>query len=110
MQGIASISEAELPTLWAVDELAAPVAERLRAHFAAGRQTDRPDKPEWLFGTALRLARALAPATTPLQAALEPHGLERAYHVPLEFARAVRGAVQVCCMRCWSLSPVLEDW
>lgn len=59
MQGIESASEAEPPVLWAVEELAAPVAERLRAHFAAGRQTDRPDKPEWLFGTALRLVISL---------------------------------------------------
>ncbi|KAK9906635.1 hypothetical protein WJX75_005264 [Coccomyxa subellipsoidea] len=92
--GIESSLEAEAPALWAVEEVAAPIAERLRAHFAAGRPTDRPDRPEWLFETALRLVRQLAPATAPLQAAVEVHGLGDVYHVPLEFARAIRGAVK----------------
>ena len=94
-QGIESSLEAETPALWAVEEVAAPIVERLRAHFAAGRPTDRPDRPEWLFETALRLVRQLAPATAPLQAAVEVHGLGDVYHVPLEFARAIRGAVKV---------------
>ena len=78
-----------------MEEVAAPITERLRAHFAAGRPTDRADRPEWLFETALRLVRQLAPATAHIQAALEVHGLGQVYHVPLEFARAIRNAVKV---------------
>ncbi|BDA46253.1 probable RAD50-interacting protein 1 [Coccomyxa sp. Obi] len=92
--GVQVSSEGETPELWAVEEVAAPITERLRAHFAAGRPTDRADRPEWLFETALRLVRQLAPATAPLQAALEVHGLGQVYHVPLEFARAIRNAVK----------------
>lgn len=94
LQGISS-DEMEAPALWAVEELAAPLAERLRAHFAAGLPTDRADRPEWLFETALAAAKRLAPDLAPLQQAVEQHGLGHAYHVPLEFARALRSAVQV---------------
>lgn len=94
-QGIQASLDVDTPELWAVEEVAAPITERLRAHFAAGRPTDRADRPEWLFETALRLVRQLAPATAPLQAALEVHGLGQVYHVPLEFARAIRNAVKV---------------
>lgn len=88
-------AEDDAPALWAAEELAAPLAERLRAHFASGRATDRPDRPEWLFGTAARLAASLAPGLAPLQPAVDAHGLGGAYHLPLEFVRALRGAVQV---------------
>ena len=81
--------------LWAVEEIAAPITERLRAHFASGRPTDRPEKPEWLFELALRITRQLAPGTAPLQSALDSHGLGSVYHLPLEFSRAMRTAVQV---------------
>jgi hypothetical protein len=77
-----------------VEEAAAPLAASLRAHFSAGRPTDRPDRPEWLFGTALALARSLAPSLAPLQGAIAAHGLGRHYSAPLEFARAMRSAVQ----------------
>jgi hypothetical protein len=92
-QGVSS-QEMDAPALWAVEELAAPLAERLHAHFAAGRATDRADRPEWLFETALAAARRLAPDLAPLQPSVDAHGLGRAYHVPLEFARAMRSAVQ----------------
>lgn len=95
MQGIDPSNSFEAPALWAVEEIAAPVTERLRAHFASGRPTDRPEKPEWLFGLALRMARQLAPGTAPLQGSLEIHGLGNVYHLPLEFCRALRSAVQV---------------
>lgn len=51
----------EGPVLWIAEELAAPLAARLRHHFAEGLPTDRADKPEWLFATVLRAARQLAP-------------------------------------------------
>ena len=95
MQGFDPSNAGEAPALWAVEEIAAPVTERLQAHFASGRPTDRPEKPEWLFGLALRMAGQLAPGTAPLQGALEIHGLGSIYHVPLEFSRALRAAVQV---------------
>ena len=95
LQGVNPSNPGEAPALWAVEEIAAPVTERLRAHFASGRPTDRPEKPEWLFGLALRMARQLAPGTAPLQGSLEIHGLGNVYHVPLEFSRALRAAVQV---------------
>ena len=40
------------------------------------------------------------PARAPLQGALEIHGLGSAYHLPLEFSRAIRSAVQVHA-HCW---------
>ena len=95
MQGVDPSNPGEAPALWAIEEVAAPVTERLRAHFASGRPTDRPEKPEWLFGLALRMARQLAPGTAPLQGSLEILGLGNVYHVPLEFSRAIRSAVQV---------------
>ncbi len=60
----------EGPLLWAVQELAAPLEARLRHHFASGLPTDRPDRPEWLFATALRVAREAGPQLAPLQPAL----------------------------------------
>ena len=63
-------SSAEGPLLWAVQELAAPLEARLRHHFASGLPTDRPDRPEWLFATALRVAREAGPQLAPLQPAL----------------------------------------
>ena len=60
----------EGPLLWAVQELAAPLEARLRHHFASGLPTDRPDRPEWLFTTALRLAREAGLQLVPLQPAL----------------------------------------
>ena len=83
--------------LWAVEEAAAPLAASLRAHFGAGRPTDRADRPEWLFSTALGLARGLAPSLAPLQGAIAAHGLGGHYSAPLEFARALRAAVQASC-------------
>ncbi len=77
-----------------MEEAAAPLAASLRAHFSAGRPTDRPDRPEWLFGTALALARSLAPSLAPLQGAIAAHGLGAHYSAPLEYARAMRSAVQ----------------
>jgi hypothetical protein len=95
VQGIDPSNASEPPVLWAVEEIAAPITERLQAHFASGRPTDRPEKPEWLFELALRITRQLAPGTAPLQSALDSHGLGSVYHLPLEFSRAMRTAVQV---------------
>ena len=94
-QGVDPSNPGEAPVLWAIEEVAGPVTERLQAHFASGRPTDRPEKPEWLFGLALRMTRQLAPGTAPLQGSLESHGLGNVYHMPLEFSRAIRSAVQV---------------
>jgi hypothetical protein len=33
----------------------APIAAKLRKHFASGLATDRADRPEWLFSTALKV-------------------------------------------------------
>jgi len=63
-------SGAEGPLLWAVQELASPLEARLRHHFASGLPTDRLDRPEWLFTTALRVAREAGPQLAPLQPAL----------------------------------------
>lgn len=105
-----ALSEAnqEGPLLWAAEELAAPLAERLRHHFAGrlwlllwykaaarrgrlaqglaasaghvcyrsldpsfrlagGLPTDRPDRPEWLFATAIKAAQQCAPLAEELQ-------------------------------------------
>ena len=63
-------SGAEGPLLWAVQELASPLEARLRHHFASGLPTDRLDRPEWLYTTALRVAREAGPQLAPLQPAL----------------------------------------
>ena len=81
------------PFLEVLQLIAQPVAERLKLHFASGRSTDRVDKPEWLFHTALRLARELSPWFEALQPALEKHHLQHLYRLPFEFARAIRAAV-----------------
>eukprot|EP00884_Botryococcus_braunii_P018181 jgi/Botrbrau1/5046/Bobra.37_1s0012.1 len=84
----------EGPQLWAVSEVAAPLGDRLRLHFAAGLPTDRVDRPEWLFATALKIVKEHAQGLAPLQPAIEAHGLQDIYYVPFEFARAIRSVVQ----------------
>lgn len=88
----APVGAAEGPVLWPAEELAAPLAPRLAHHFGQGLPTDRADKPEWLFATALRAARALAPHAAPFQAALEAHGLGAWASLALEAARGVHSA------------------
>lgn len=83
----------ERPFLEGVRLIAQPVTDKLRLHFALGRSTDRIDKPEWLFETALRTTRELSSWLEVLQPALEKHQLHHMYHMPFEFARAVRAAV-----------------
>eukprot|EP00891_Asterochloris_glomerata_P000268 jgi/Astpho2/268/Aster-02159 len=104
----------DTPALDVMTLLAAPITARLRLHFASGRRTDRIDRPEWLFATALRVGEApevqlysvpqrtarkqvakdLSPSFAALQPALARPGLQACYHLPFEFARAVRGGVQ----------------
>ena len=43
--------------LWAVDALAAPVLRRFRYHFEGRRETNRRDKPEWVFSHVASLLR-----------------------------------------------------
>lgn len=80
--------------LWAVEELTAPLAERLRHHFIGNPNTDRIDHPEWLFETVKRLASRLAPQLTTLTQCLAAHELHASYHLPFEFVRALRAALQ----------------
>ena len=49
----------EGPELWAVEAVASPLVERLKLHFAPGRPTSRPDKPEWLLNTVLQVCMTL---------------------------------------------------
>ena len=82
--------------LWAVEALAEPIAVRLRFHFASSSGSmNQPEHPEWLFQTALRYARGLAPALEGLQEIVTAHGLHETYHLPFELARALRSSVQV---------------
>lgn len=70
----------EGPALWAVCELAAPLTDRLRRHFAGqGMPTDRVDRPEWLFTTAARLAADVSPSLVPLQPAISAAQLQHTY-------------------------------
>ena len=73
--------DSEPPLLWPIMELAAPLEAKLRHHFASGLPTDRVDRPEWLFGTALRVAREGGVALTPLQPALQDRAAPRLYHI-----------------------------
>lgn len=43
--------------LWAVDALLAPLLKRFRYHFEERRETNRRDKPEWMFGHVVGLLR-----------------------------------------------------
>ncbi|KAL4457702.1 hypothetical protein ABPG75_012567 [Micractinium tetrahymenae] len=87
-----TLSEAsqEGPLLWAAEELAKPLAERLRHHFASGLPTDRPDRPEWLFATALKAAQQCCPLAQELQPCVEAHQLQAWYSLPLELACAIQ--------------------
>ena len=48
------------PPLWAVAELAAPIGQKLRKHFAGGLATDRIDRPEWMFNTVAKVGPPVA--------------------------------------------------
>jgi hypothetical protein len=63
------------PILWSAIELAMPIAQRLRHHFAEGLPTDRVDKPEWLFASAIRFVQAAAPHMEAFQPGIDAHGL-----------------------------------
>lgn len=71
----------EPPLLWPIVELAAPLEAKLRHHFASGLPTDRIDRPEWLFGTALRAAREGGVALAPLQPALHDQQSPHSYQI-----------------------------
>ena len=46
---------------WAVETACAPIAARLRYHYCADKQTNRADKPEWLFSEVIDQARLHVP-------------------------------------------------
>ncbi|KAK9798572.1 hypothetical protein WJX73_010536 [Symbiochloris irregularis] len=88
---------ADAPPLWAVEQLAQPLAERLRLHFGPGRPMDQPDRPELLLSLVARLTHDVAPSLAPLQGAIAAPLADLPQHwyfVPVEFARAMRGVVQ----------------
>ncbi|KAK9861218.1 hypothetical protein WJX84_003647 [Apatococcus fuscideae] len=88
--------------LWAVEALTEPIAVRLRFHFASSSGSmNQPEHPEWLFQTALRYARGLAPALEGLQEIVTAHGLQETYHLPFELARALRSSVQEVLRSSW---------
>lgn len=80
-----------LPVLWPLEVLAAPLASTLSHHFAQGLPTDRADKPEWLFATVLNIIKQCAPHTAELQPAI--HHIQQSTSLllllPLEFPKAV---------------------
>ena len=80
-QGMQAVEGAALPLLWPIVELAAPLEGKLRHHFASGLPTDRPDRPEWLFGTALRAAQEGGLALAPLQPALHNQDGAHSYNI-----------------------------
>ena len=101
MQGLHS-SASDPPALWAVEELTAPLAERLHHHFVGNPNTDRMEHPEWLFETVRRIAGSLAPQLAVLAPCLTAHELQSAYHLPFEFVRALCTALQVSPRPCLS--------
>ena len=106
MQAVTGEESQEAPMLWAVEALAEPIATRLRYHFASSSGSmNQPEHPEWLFRTALRYARGLAPAMEELQEIVAAHGLQGTYHLPFELARALRASVQVGCKLKHSCQP-----
>mmetsp|Transcript_2464 Transcript_2464/g.6228 ORF Transcript_2464/g.6228 Transcript_2464/m.6228 type:complete len:730 (-) Transcript_2464:212-2401(-) len=81
------------PPLWLAEVLTEPLRQRLVFHFASGQETDRVDKPEWMLGYALRMAREMAPQTAALHTALQACGLLAHYALPVEVVGALRRAV-----------------
>ena len=55
--GASSATSASGGSLWAMDALAAPVLRRFRYHFEGRRETNRRDKPEWMFQHVVSLLR-----------------------------------------------------
>lgn len=89
---------ADGPPLWAVEQVAQPLADKLRQQFGRGGPIDQPDRPELLLSLVIKLTRSLAPTLAPLQAAIAPALADlpqHSYFVPVEFARAMRAVVQV---------------
>ena len=89
---------AEAPSLWAVEQVAQPLADKLRLQFGPGQPLDHPDRPELLCSLVVKLTKATAPSLAPLQAAIAAPLADLPQHwyfVPVEFARAMRGVVQV---------------
>jgi len=84
-------SSNNLPVMWPLEVLAAPLASTLSHHFAQGLPTDRADKPEWLFATALNITRQCAPHTAELQPST--HHIQQSTSMllllPLEFPKAL---------------------
>lgn len=84
------------PLLWPLQELAAPLAQQLKVHFAQGLPTDSPDRPEWLFASALKICKIVAPHILHLQGLVEAAGLPiEKFILPLEMPKAIH-AFGVC--------------
>jgi len=96
-------SNNNLPVIWPLEVLAAPLASTLSHHFAQGLPTDRADKPEWLFDTALNFIRQCAPHTAELQPSI--HHMQQPTSLllllPLEFPKAVHAM---------AVHPLLESY
>uniref|UniRef100_A0A061SJF9 Uncharacterized protein n=1 Tax=Tetraselmis sp. GSL018 TaxID=582737 RepID=A0A061SJF9_9CHLO len=82
------------PRLWVAQLLLEPLEQRLRFHFAGGKETARVDKPEWMFSHALRLAKEAAPEAAALNGAVQERGLPEGYSLPVEIAEGIREAVR----------------
>jgi hypothetical protein len=55
------------PILWAAQELAAPLSDKLLHHFANDMPPGAVERPQWLLNTVLRLCREYAPRLEFLQ-------------------------------------------
>ena len=61
--------------LWAMDVLCEPLLRRFQYHFCGTRETNRLDKPEWMFAFVEKLLVEHEPSLTHLQAALDAGGV-----------------------------------
>mmetsp|Transcript_34775 Transcript_34775/g.98590 ORF Transcript_34775/g.98590 Transcript_34775/m.98590 type:complete len:731 (-) Transcript_34775:17-2209(-) len=78
--------------LWAAELLVEPLRKKLTYHFAGGLQTDRMDKPEWMFAQVLRMAREVAPEAAVLDGALQECNLHQQRPFSVQVVDGLRAA------------------
>ena len=95
-----------LPVIWPAEDLVFCVRDWMYHHFASGLPTDRPDKPEWLFKTVLKVARRLAPLSEVFQPCLAALELDKVYSFAFEVCRAIASTLLLPLLRQHALPSI----
>jgi hypothetical protein len=72
---LASFVHGSRSVLWAMAVLCQPLLRRFQYHFCGSRETNRLDKPEWMFAFVEKLIVEHEPSLAHLQAALDAGGV-----------------------------------